>query len=409
MEHLDVSSVILLLSITLLAAKIGGALAQYLGQPAVLGELMAGVVLGKSVLGYLHPEMEFIHLLAELGVIILLFEIGMETDIKKLLSVGGASSVTAIIGVVLPFSLGYGTCWLLGLENLVGIVVGASLTATSVGITARVLADLNQLHSSESRVIIGAAVLDDIIGLVILAVVTNLTQGNGVSVGSVSWITFAAFGFLIVTLVLGRFLVPPLVSLATRMNVPGTQTMVAIVVAFFLAWLADYCGSAMIIGAFAAGLLLRNSPQADKIEEGVADIGHFFVPLFFMTVGAAVDIRVLNPFTETGLSTLAIAAALSVVAIVGKLLAGFAPFWFRGNKMVIGVGMIPRGEVGLIFAQMGLATAVFDERTFSAVAIMVMVTTFVAPVWLRLLLPRNPKSDSPEPVIGIADLVNENG
>jgi len=407
MDHLEVSSVIALMAIALVFAKAGGALAQILKQPAVLGELVAGMLLGKSLLGLLDPEMDFFHLLAELGVIILLFEIGIETDIKKLIGVGGASSTAAIAGIVLPFSLGYSVCWLAGLHTLVSIVVGASLTATSVGITARVLSDLNQLHTMESRVIIGAAVLDDIIGLVILSIVTNLTAGNSVSPVSMTWTALTAFGFLAVTLLVGRLLIPTIVKFVCRLKLPGTPTMVAMTIAFGLAWFAEYCGSAMIIGAFAAGLLLRNSPLAEEIESGVAHLGHFFVPFFFLAVGAAVDIWQLNPFGDDGISTILIAAALICVAVLGKLSAGFAPFWFPGRKIVVGVGMIPRGEVGLIFAKIGLATSVLDDKTFSAVALMVMATTFIAPVWLRYLLPNSEGTKTDHSQIAIADLVNE--
>ncbi|MFO0939630.1 MAG: cation:proton antiporter [Pirellulales bacterium] len=407
MEHQDVSSAIAILAIALLFAKAAGAIAQKVGQPAVLGELCAGVILGKSILGLLNPESDFIHLLAELGVIILLFEIGMETDLRKLLSVGAASSLTAIVGVILPFSLGYVVCWGLGLSTLVGIVVGASLTATSVGITARVLSDLNQLDSKESRVIIGAAVLDDVIGLVILSLVTNLTEGKSLTALSITWTTVAAFGFLAGSLVLGRLVVPKIVNYVCQLDLPGTPTMIAVIIALGLSWLAAYCGSAMIIGAFAAGLLLRTSPQADEIEVGVAHLGHFFVPMFFLAVGASVDVRAMDPLAPDGSSTIILAAALIVVAIFGKLLAGYAATWFSGRKLVVGVGMIPRGEVGLIFAKMGLATNVFDNRIFGAVLMMVLATTFIAPVWLRFLLPKIVVSKADESPIAISDLVND--
>lgn len=405
MDHLDIPQFLGLLVAMLGAAKLFGALAQFIGQPAVLGELIAGVVLGLSVMGLVDPKNEVLHLLAELGVVILLFEIGLETNLWKLLQVGGAAASVAIVGVTLPFALGYGVCWILGLTNLVAIVAGASLTATSVGITARVLSELNRLQEQESQIILGAAVIDDVIGLIILAVVVGLTQGQEVTVFGVARTTGIAFGFLAGTLLVGRFLVPPLARWASGIDLPGTPTILAIMLAFSLAWLASVAGSALIIGAFAAGLLLRGTPHAHEIERGVAHLGHFFVPLFFVSVGAAVDVRVLNPIDPTNRQTLLIGGLLIIAAVLGKFLAGYAPFWIRANKKVIGVGMIPRGEVGLIFSQMGLASGVFDARLFSAVTLMVMVTTFLAPPLLKSLFPPLPRNHQPPEPEGIEELV----
>ena len=407
MDHLDVPGFLGLLVVILATAKLFGAAAQRIGQPAVLGELLAGVILGMSVAGTVDPQNETLHLFAELGVVILLVEIGLETDLQKLLQVGGASAAVAFVGVALPFALGYFVCWMLGLGYLIAIVAGASLTATSVGITARVLSDLNRLQEPESQIILGAAVIDDVIGLVILAVVAGLTQGHEVTVLGVAKIAGIAFGFLAGTLLIGLLVVPPLVGWAGRLNLPGTSTMLAIMVAFGLAWLAATVGSAMMIGAFAAGLLLRKSPQSHEIERGVAHLGHFFVPLFFVVVGASVDVRVLNPVDPANHQTLLIGGLLILMAVIGKFAAGYAPVWFNGNKNAIGVGMIPRGEVGLIFAQMGLATGTFTPGLFSAVTLMVMVTTFMAPPLLKLLFPPLPASQRTPKAEGIEDLVTE--
>jgi Kef-type K+ transport system membrane component KefB len=407
MEHLGVPQFLGLLVVMLGTAKVLGALAQRIGQPAVLGELVAGVILGRSVLGLVDPQTDMLHLFSELGVIILLFEIGLETNLRQLLQVGGAATVVALVGVALPFALGYAVCWMLGFDTLVAVVAGATLTATSVGITARVLADLNRLHEPESHIILGAAVIDDVIGLVILAVVTGLTAGQPLTVLGVATTTAIAFGFLAGTLLVGGLVIPPLVRAVNRIDLPGTAAMLAIMVAFGLAWLASVAGSAMIIGAFAAGLLLRGTPQAHEIERGVAHLGHFFVPLFFVTVGAAVDVGVLNPLEAGNRSTLLIGGLLILVAVIGKFLAGFAPVWLKGNKKVIGVGMIPRGEVGLIFAQTGLASGVFTPSLFSAVTMMVLVTTFMAPPLLKYLLPSGPQTPPPPPPEGIEELVTK--
>jgi len=407
MPHLDVPQFLGMLVLILGAAKLLGIAAQAIGQPAVLGELLAGVLLGASVLGVVDAGNDVVHLMAEIGVILLLFEIGLETDLGKLIKVGGTSTVVAIVGVALPFALGFAICYCLGLDTLVSIVAGASLTATSVGITARVLADLGRLQEAESQIILGAAVIDDVIGLIILSVVATLTKGGTVTVLGVAQLTGIAFGFLIGTLLLGQLVVPLLFRAAAKVELPGTTPILAVMLALGLAWLAHTAGSATIIGAFSAGLLLRRVPQAEAIEQGVVPMGHFFVPIFFVSVGAAVDVRVLNPFDPANRQTLLIGGLLLAAAVVGKFLAGYAPFWFRGKKSVIGVGMIPRGEVGLIFAQMGMTAGVFTAGMFSAVTLMVMVTTFLAPPLLKVLFPPVPRQPGEVNSSGIDTLVTD--
>ena len=381
MEHFSVPTVLLMLAAALTAAKLLGELAQRIGQPAVLGELLAGVLVGPSVLAAVDPAVPSIHIIAEIGIIILLFEIGLETNLKSLLSVGGTAATVALAGVALPFGLGFGVAEVFGMTDLQALVMGAALTATSVGITARVLSDLGRLQDPESQVVLGAAVIDDIVGLIILAVVTTLVAGGELTVPGVSITTLTAFGFVAAALLLGRLVVPPLFNLLEKLGDETTVAMMGVVVAFYLAVAADSLGSAMIIGAFSAGLLFAPTDHVEAIEKGVVRLGHFFVPIFFVSVGAAVDVRT---FAEP--RVLAIGGLLILVAIVGKFLAGFAPVWFKGRKAVIGVGMIPRGEVGLIFAQMGLASAVLDAGLYAALTLMVMVTTFVAPPLLKALL-----------------------
>lgn len=407
MDHLDLPQFLGLLIAILGGAKLLGAIAQWIGQPAVLGELAAGVLLGTSVLGLMDPKTEVLHLLAELGVIILLFEIGLETDLRKLLAVGPAAASVALVGVVLPFVLGYGVCAIFGLGKVTAIVAGATLTATSVGITARVLSDLNRLQEPESQIVLGAAVIDDVVGLVILAVVEGLTHGKAVTFAGIATTTVTAFGFLVSILVAGRIVVPWLVARLAKVDLPGTPTMLALILALSIAWLASQAGLAAIIGAFAAGVLLRDTPEAEEIERGVARLGHFFVPIFFVVVGAAVDLRAFNPLVADNHRTLLIGGTLIVAAVVGKFLAGYAALGFHGNRRVIGVAMIPRGEVGLIFAQMGLASGAFDAGLFSAIALMVMVTTFMAPPLLRFLFPPQSPQRLDEKKEGIEELVTE--
>ena len=395
-----VPAVLLVLAVILIVAKLVGELAERIGQPAVLGELLAGVLLGPSLLAIVDPTVPWLHLFAEIGVILLLFQIGLETDIRRMLRVGGAAFTVAVVGVAVPFGLGYAVCRLMGLPDLESVVAGAALTATSVGITARVLSDLGRLNDPESQVVLGAAVIDDVIGLIILAVIARVVGGGAVSAGSIAGTTAAAFGFVIGALIVGRLVVPPVFGLLARIGRPESLAPMAFAVGLLVAVLAHAAGSALIIGAFAAGLAFQPTVHAPAIERGVVRLGHFFVPIFFVAVGAAVDVRTLGDAR-----VLAVASLLILVAVAGKVVAGFAPVWFRGRKLVIGVGMIPRGEVGLIFAQMGLAAGVLDPGLFAAVTAMVMATTFIAPPLLKVLLGARP--GAPSDAGGSAELATE--
>ncbi len=284
-------------------------------------------------------------------------------------------------------------------------MAGATLTATSVGITARVLSELNRLREPESQIILGAAVIDDVIGLIILAVVEPLTQGEGVSAYLIIKTTLMACGFLLITLLAGRLILPPIINWVERSRFAGTPTLMAMICVMGVAWAASSAGVAPIIGAFAAGLILRETDAAHAIEHGVAQLGQFFVPIFFVCVGASVDVRELNPLVAENLPTLKTGMLLIVAAMLGKFLCGYSPFWFKGRKHVIGIGMIPRGEVGLIFAEKALATGVFDIGLFSAATMMVVATTFVAPPLLRWTFPPK-ESEGPQEEQGIESLVN---
>ena len=401
-EHNTFPQLLLSLVAIIVATKVLGELAQRARQPAVLGELVAGVALGFLLPGLMHASGPVIHALSEIGVLILLFEIGLHTDVRSLAKVGGTSMVVAIVGVALPFALGYFVAAALGVSTIPAIVCGAALTATSVGISARVLSDLGQLERAEGQIVLGAAVIDDVIGLIILSVVATLTAGARLEALSVLRISAVAIGFIVLALAIGSRIAPYLFRAIEKVRVSGALGIGALAFAFLLAWIATSAGSAAIIGAFAAGLILHPTPQRDEIERSTTTLGHFFVPIFFATVGASVDLRTLaNP------SMLLIGAALTIVAIAGKVAAGFAPWWFRGRKLLIGVAMVPRGEVGLIFAQMGLASGALSPVLFSALMLMVLVTTFITPPALARLVSaedRGRKSDLPGSG-GIDDLV----
>jgi Kef-type K+ transport system membrane component KefB len=405
MENLEPSRFFAILVVMLASAKVAGLLARRFGQPSVLGELLAGIVVGGSVLGLVDPHIPTIHLMSELGVIVLLLAIGMETDLARMMKVGPAALMVAIVGVVAPFGMGYAGCLAMGLGNLESIMIGATLTATSVGITARVLSDLGRLGSEEGQVILGAAVIDDILGLIILAVVVGMVEGGDATPAVIGLATFKAFGFLAAVLVVGGLIVPPIIRLAGRVDMPGTPAVLAMILALGLAWMAEGAGSAPIIGAFAAGLLLAKTDESHEIERAVTHLGYFFVPLFFVGVGAMVDLSALDPRVPGAGTALMVGAMLIVVGVIGKFIAGYAAPGFKGDRRVVGVGMIPRGEVGLIFAQIGLAKGVLDQAEFGAVTLMVVVTTFLAPPLLRLLVAKSEVPGPPDEV-GIADLVS---
>jgi Kef-type K+ transport system membrane component KefB len=399
-ETHSIPDLLLALAAVLVTAKLLAALAQRIGQPAVLGELLAGVLLGGSMLGLLDPTDPVIHALSELGVIILLFEIGLHTDMRSIAKVLGASTTVAIVGVVLPFALGYAAVVELGgLDRIPALVCAAALTATSIGISARVLSDIGQLKSPEGQVVLGAAVLDDIVGLIVLSVVSGIVTAGSWSIAGVVQTAAISVGFVVIALTVGRLLARPIFRSLGAIKAPGTLAALALAFALLLSAIAARSGSAMILGAFAAGMVLNTTSARGEIERAATSIGHFLVPVFFASVGAAVELSALAEAR-----TLAVGGMLVVAGVVGKYLAGYAPWWFRGNKSLIGVAMIPRGEVGLIFAQMGLSTRAITPALFSAITLMVLVTTFLAPP----LLARIGARGIGEPVrddVGIDDLV----
>ncbi len=393
----------------LVAAKVLGELAERVGQPAVLGELIAGVILGASVLGVIPAEgsiHETITVLAEIGVALLLFEIGLETDLKELFRVGPSASLVAIVGVAAPFLLGF-AYWMIAQpdigvhaegisDTMVAVFVGATLTATSVGITARVLSDLKRIHTPEARVIIGAAVVDDVLGLVILAIVSGLAAGAALSLFGMAKVFAIAVGFLVAAIIIGNAVAPRLFGFIDRMRVRGVLLIGAISFALLIAALAGLAGSALIIGSFAAGLVLSSTNQFDMIVEKVEPVADIFTPIFFVSIGAAVDVSLFIPGSESfNPSVLLVGAMLILVAIIGKVVSGYSVGWGKNklNHLAIGVGMVPRGEVGLIFADIGLRRGILSAEVFSAVLIMVMATTFVAPPLLKSIFRRT----GPEP------------
>ncbi len=352
-------------------------MAERVGVPAVVGEILAGVVIGPSALGLVGGD-EVLSVLGQLGVILLLLEVGMEMDLGELGAVGRSSLSVAVIGVVVPFATGGGLGVLVGMSGQEALFVGAALTATSVGITARVFNDLSALATVEARTVLGAAVADDVIGLVILTVVVKVVSGGTVSALSVAGVVVLAIGFLVVTTVVGVRLAPRLFALVQQHS-RSAGTLVGLALAFTLgiAELAEAAGLAPIVGAFVAGISLSRCRAADRIRRDLAPVGHLFVPVFFLQIGIDADVsRFADP------RVLALAGALLVVAVIGKLVAS-AGLFGRGDRLLVGIAMIPRGEVGLIFAAIGLRQHVFGEDLYAALLLVVLATTLVTPPALR--------------------------
>lgn len=398
-------AVLIGVAIILLVAKLSGELFERLKQPAVLGELCGGILLGNLVIfGFYGAESlktnETIAALAELGVIILLFEVGLESDLREMMEVGWSSLLVAILGVIAPFLLGWAVSayFIPDEARLAHIFIGATLCATSVGITARVFKDLGKLGTREARIILGAAVIDDVLGLLILAVVAGAiraaSSGGVLSMFDVAVIAGKSVAFLIGSIAVGHFLVPRILRSAGRLETRGVLLTMAISLCLILAWAAAKVGLAPIVGAFAAGLVLDEvhyKPAGGK-KRDLADllqpVSTVLVPIFFVLMGLKVDLRLFARIDILGL-----AAALTVAAIIGKQICAFGVIERGINRLAIGLGMIPRGEVGLIFAGIGATLMlpntsgvnepVIGSAIFGAVVIMVIITTLITPIALK--------------------------
>jgi len=380
-DGLDLPTFLLAFASALLGAKLLGELSERLGQPAVLGELLAGVLLGPSVLG-LVPLTGSVLLLAEIGVILLLFEVGLETDLEELARVGGPALVVALVGMALPFLGGFFLTRAVGQPALTAIFVGAALTATSIGITARVLTELKALATREGQIILGAAIADDVLGLVVLAVVSRIAGPGGVDMALVLSATGLAVGFLALALVLGIPVGRWLIGIVGRANVRGVLGAASVAFALLVALAAKKAGSAEIVGAFATGLVLARTNRRHDISQAVKPVVDVFAPLFFVAVGAQVNVALVNPFVAGNRASLLLALGLTLVGFLGKFAAGFCA-WGKVRRAFIGAGMVPRGEVGLIFASLGKATGMLPEGVFVAVVLAVFATTFLAPPLMK--------------------------
>lgn len=371
----------------LVAAKIGGEMAHRIKQPAVLGELIAGVVIGTSVLGLVH-QTDILAILAQIGAIVLLYEAGLTSDYESFMKVKVWAVLVACVGVFFPFLFGYIVSYYFGLSVIESIFVGATLTATSVGITVRVFQDLGKIKSKEAQIVIGAAVVDDIIGLIILAAVIGIVSSGSFSLINVLTVTGLAIVFLGGALLVGKLIADPMFQAVQKMKVRGGLFVFAFCFCLLMAYFSQAVGLAPIVGAFAAGLILSRTEQRAHLDEQIKPVADIFVPIFFIMMGVVVNINLFNPFNPANHAVLVLAMLLFVVAVLGKVVSGYA-VRDKLNKLVIGVGMIPRGEVGLIFAAYGLSHKVIDQKLYVAILLVVILTTFITPPILKQLICRS--------------------
>ena len=373
------------LALILASARAAGEVCErWLRQPAVLGEIVVGAILGPAALAWLHPDAPAMAAVAELGAVLLLFEVGLESDLRELGRVGGAALSVAAVGVALPFVLGHAVGAAMHLPSIQCIFMGAALTATSVGITARVFTDLHVLQTPEARVVLGAAVADDVIGLIILAAVSALAVTRTVSVGSLAGLTAMAILFLVLAIVIGLRAAPVILRVARAMRTRAAVSSAALCFCLALATVASMVHLAPIVGAFAAGLALAGAEHRVHFEERIRSASDLLIPVFFVSMGARIDLRTLNPLEPAGRANLILGLLLLAVAVVGKVAAGFVlPRRYR--RLAVGVGMIPRGEVGLIFAGIGLSSGVINGALYSSILFVVAATTLITPPILRRL------------------------
>ena len=390
----------LFLAIILIAARVLSETVARFGVPAVIGELLAGLLVGPSLLGWITPD-QSMKLLAEIGIILLLFEVGMDTNLHRLARSGSKPYVVALVGFVVPFILGYAvSTHVFALPKLTALFIGGTLTATSIGITVRVLNDLGRRHSDEAQIIVGAAVLDDILGVLALAFLYQFSIEQHISLQSLGEVSIYIVLFMILAPVCGKLMAVMIDRLDQRASTPGLLLTMALSVTLLFSWLAHAMGAPEIMGGFAAGLAfsqhfgfntlfgristdsLKPSPAlAHRLEEQMRPLIHTFSPLFFVMVGVTLNLREVDWSSPT---VWALAVALLLCAIVGKVVAGFFINTSRSNQIAIGLSMIPRGEVGLIFAQLGFTQGMLNGELYAALLIVIALTTIAPPFMLKV-------------------------
>lgn len=392
---MDAASFFLQLALILIAARVFAEMAVRFGAPAVIGELLAGVLLGPSVLGWIEPT-ETIQMMAEIGIILLLFHTGIETDARRLIDAGPRAAITAVGGFVIPFLLGFTLSrFVFDHALLVALFIGGTLTATSIGVTIRILKDVNRQHSMEGQVVLGAAVIDDILGVLLLAVLYNFSRTGAFSLAQLGTITLYIGMFLIAAPVAAKIISFVIGGSYHHSRIPGLAATTIVSLVLLFAWLAHLIGAPELLGGFAAGLALSrrfflpfglvlksNRKFRDEIEHGMEPIVHLFTPIFFVTVGLSLDLGAVDwssPYIWI------FSVVVATAAIVGKIAGAWlltGDHWLV--RTAIGMAMVPRGEVGLVFAELGRAAGVFDAATYTGIVLVIAYTTLFSPFWIKL-------------------------
>ena len=394
---MEASDFFLKLLVIIISAKFFAEVFTYLNLPSVLGEVIAGIIIGPSLFGFIQPDETF-HLLAEIGILLLLFEVGLETDVGQIIKVGVQSTLVAVTGVAAPFFLGFWLAhYIFDMALIPSLFVGGTLVATSIGITVRVLSDLKKQNTRVSKIVLGAAVLDDVIGVVILAVLYDFAVKGTVSIADTARILSFITAFLLLAPIIAKLFVPTLAKLSSISKTKGMVPTLIVSMILGMAIISHKVGAPEILGSFAAGIALArrfflplgatiehySHELAEKIEEGMKPIIELFVPIFFVMVGVSINLRVI----DTGSSAFwNFAIMLTVVAIIGKLVSGL---WVGGGwnkKISTGIAMIPRGEVGLIFAEVGRRSKIFDDSIYAVIVFVVAFTTLLAPLALKYVM-----------------------
>ena len=382
------SNVLLGLFVVFVAAQIGAEIAQRLKLPGVVGEIGAGCIVGPSLLGWVQPA-EALDVLAEIGVVLLLFSVGLETRLDEMKRVGRSALLVGVLGVIVPFALGSLWAHGSGFDWAKSLFIAAAFVATSAGITARVLQELGALQRVESRVILGAAVIDDILAMLLLGVVTALQSGAELRIGHLALVLAEAIGFVVVIGVFGaRVMRRSSAWLDAPIN-PLSPLTIVLALCLGLAFASTQFGLAAIIGAFLAGMIASESRQRETLEHQTQPLLALMSPFFFVMTGTKVEFAQL-----TNTEALLTLALITAIAIVSKLIGGFLGALSLGTRgaLIVGVGMVPRGEVGVVVASLGLAAGVFSPRTYALIVAMSLLTAMITPPLLGMLLRTDAKN-----------------
>ena len=391
---MDASLAILQVAVILIAARVCGELASWLHIPVVIGEIMAGVILGPSLLGYIEPA-GLIQVLAEIGIILLLFQVGLETDVGELARSGGKSVVVAIGGFVLPLLACFAVSrYVFELDTLVALMVAGTMTATSIGITMRTLTDLGRAQSREGRIVLGAVVLDDILGVLLLAILFNFVTHGSIDLAGTWRIMLFMLVFFLIAPAIAKSLSAIIRRWETVSETPGMVPTTIVSMVLFLAWLSHELGVPELLGGFATGLALsrrfflpfgaalKAEPEfSAHVHDQMRPIIQLFTPIFFVTVGLSLDLSSLD---WGSLFFWVFSISLAVVAVATKIVAALALRETFARRLIIGMSMVPRGEVGLVFAELGRQSGLFGQQIFAIVVIVIAYTTLFTPFWLRL-------------------------